>query len=78
MAERVSGNEARGVMLTQMGLAMMASRWSGARDMLVTVGDATGASFEPRLKIATGLIGLAHSVARGDVDAAFVNPSGLL
>lgn len=38
MAERVSGSEARGVMLTQMGLAMMASRWSGARDILVTVG----------------------------------------
>ncbi|MFI5266875.1 MAG: TAXI family TRAP transporter solute-binding subunit [Chloroflexota bacterium] len=78
MAERVSGNEARGVMLTQMGLAMMASRWGGARDILVTVGDAAGETFEPRLKVATGLIGLAHSVARGDVDAAFVNPSGLL
>jgi len=75
---RVSGNEARGVMLTQMGLAMMASRWAGARDILVTVGDATGETFEPRLRIATGLIGLARSVARGDVDAAFVNPSGLL
>lgn len=78
MAERVSGNEARGVMLTQMGLAMMASRWTGARDILVTVGDATGESFVPRLRIATGLIGLAHSVASGEVDAAFVNPSGLL
>jgi TRAP-type uncharacterized transport system substrate-binding protein len=78
MARQVSGNEARGVVLTQMGLALMASRWSGARDLLVTVGDASGESFEPRLKIATGLIGLAHSVARGDVDAAFVNPSGLL
>ncbi|HEX6511504.1 MAG TPA: TAXI family TRAP transporter solute-binding subunit [Chloroflexota bacterium] len=78
MAEKVSGNEARGVMLTQMGLAMMASRWEGARDILVTVGDATGEAFQPQLKIATGLIGLAHAVARGEVDAAFVNPSGLL
>jgi TRAP-type uncharacterized transport system substrate-binding protein len=76
--ERVSGNEARGVMLTQMGLAMMATRWTGAKDILVTVGDASGDGFQPRLKIATGLIGLAHAVARGDVDAAFVNPSGLL
>src|SRR6185312_15910662 len=73
-----SGNEARGVMLTQMGLAMMASRWNGARDILVTVGDASGGGFEPTLKIATGLIGLAHSVARGEIDAAFLNPSGLL
>jgi len=54
MAERVSGNEARGVMLTQMGLALMASRWSGARDILVTVGDASGGGFQPSLKIATG------------------------
>jgi uncharacterized protein len=78
MAERVSGNEARGVMLTQMGLALMASRWSGARDILVTVGDASGGGFQPSLKIATGLIGLARSVASGEIDAAFLNPSGLL
>jgi len=75
---KVSGNEARGVMLTQAGLALMASRWSGAKDMCVVLGEATGDSFQPRLKIATGLAGLAHAVASGDIDAAFVNPSGLL
>jgi TRAP-type uncharacterized transport system substrate-binding protein len=72
----VSGNEARAVMLTQIGLALMHGRQ--ARDVCVVLGNGAGASFEPGLKIATGLIGLAHAVARGDIDAAFVNPSALL
>jgi len=78
MAERVSGNEARAVMLSQMGLALMAARWQGAKDMCVVLGDGTGRTFQPRLKIATGLVHLAYGVAAGDVDAAFLNPSGLL
>ncbi len=74
----VLGNQARAVMLTQMGLALMDSRWGGARDVCVVLGDGTGTAFEPRLRVATGLIGLAYAVARGDLDAAFVNPSALL
>jgi TRAP-type uncharacterized transport system substrate-binding protein len=63
-------------MLSQMGLALMESRW--ARDMCIVLGDGTGPEFKRRLSIATGLIDLAHAVAKGEVDAAFVNPSGLL
>jgi len=78
MEREVQGNLARAVMLTQMGLALMDSRWSEGRDVCVVIGDGSGTEFKPRLRIATGLIGLAHAVAQGDVDAAFVNPSALL
>lgn len=78
MANKPTGNEARAVMLSQIGLQLMSSRWASARDMCIVLGDGTGETFEPRLKIATGLVHLAYGVASGDVDAAFLNPAGLL
>jgi TRAP-type uncharacterized transport system substrate-binding protein len=65
-------------MLGQIGLGFMETRWSQSRDLCVTVGRSTGNSFEPTLKMATGLIALAEDVAMGEIDVAWVNPSGLL
>lgn len=75
---QLSGNLARAHMLCQIGLGMNDTRWENARDLCVTVGTASGAKFEPTLKMATGLIALAEDVVAGNVDVAWVNPSGLL
>ena len=42
------------------------------------VGSGAGKSFKPWLKLATGSAEMAHAVAKGEVDAAFVNPSAML
>ncbi len=47
-------------------------------DMCIQVGSGSGERFAPRLSLANGMPALAHSVASGDVDCAFVNPSALL
>ncbi|MEA2639695.1 MAG: hypothetical protein QOF51_1089 [Chloroflexota bacterium] len=52
--------------------------YGGNRDLCVVVGSGSGESFTPWLRMATGAAILAHAVARGDVEMAFVNPSGLL
>jgi len=56
-----------------------ATPYGGNRDMVITVGSGSGASFRPWLRMASGSAILAEEVARGDgVDCAFVNPSALL
>jgi TRAP-type uncharacterized transport system substrate-binding protein len=52
--------------------------YGGNRDMVITVGSGSGETFRPWLRLATGSAILAEEVAKGDVEAAFVNPSALL
>lgn len=52
--------------------------YGGNRDMCITVGSGSGASFTPWLRMATGSAILAEAVVAGDVEMAFVNPSALL
>ena len=55
-----------------------ATPYHGNRDMTITVGRGSGSSFAPWLRMATGAPHLAFAVARGELDLAVVNPSGLL
>jgi TRAP-type uncharacterized transport system substrate-binding protein len=55
-----------------------ATPYGGNRDMVFTVGSGSGETFRPWLRLATGSAILAEEVAKGDVEAAFVNPSALL
>lgn len=55
-----------------------ATRYGGNRDMCIVVGTGSGESFHPWLRMATGSPLLAHAVAAGDLEMAFVNPSGIL
>src|SRR5215468_2494623 len=60
-----------------------ATPYGGNRDMVITVGSGSGASFRPWLSLASGSAILAEEVAKGGgvgtgVDLAFVNPSALL
>jgi TRAP-type uncharacterized transport system substrate-binding protein len=50
----------------------------GNRDVAVFVGNGSGEAFKPSLRMAPGSPALAVGVCRGDLDAAFVNPSALL
>jgi TRAP-type uncharacterized transport system substrate-binding protein len=50
----------------------------GNRDVRITVGSGSGEHYRPWLSFSTGSPILAHAVARGEVDFAFVNPSGAL
>jgi TRAP transporter TAXI family solute receptor len=52
--------------------------YGGNRDMQIVVGSGSGETFRPWLRLATGSPDLAYGVASGDVEMAFVNPSGLL
>jgi TRAP-type uncharacterized transport system substrate-binding protein len=75
-------NFVRGKTLWEIGLHIAgnpATPYGGNRDMVITVGSGSGASFRPWLRLATGSAILAEEVAKGGgVDAAFVNPSALL
>ena len=55
-----------------------ATRFGGNRDMCITVGSGAGGSFKPRLRLATGSPALAHAVAKGEIEMAFINPSAML
>ena len=55
-----------------------ATPYGGNRDMVITVGSGSGEAFRPWLRLATGSAILAEEVAKGGVEAAFVNPSALL
>ncbi len=48
------------------------------RDVAVFVGNASGENFKPSLRMSPGSPALAHGICRGELDAAFVNPSALL
>ena len=52
--------------------------YGGNRDMIIAVGSGSGETFRPWLRLATGSAILAEEVAKGGVEAAFVNPSALL
>jgi TRAP-type uncharacterized transport system substrate-binding protein len=75
-------NFVRGKTLWEIGLHIAgnpATPYGGNRDMIITVGSGSGASFRPWLQMASGSAILAEEVAKGGgVDVAFVNPSALL
>jgi TRAP-type uncharacterized transport system substrate-binding protein len=50
----------------------------GNRDVAIFIGNGSGESFTPSLRLSPGSPALATGVCRGDLDAAFVNPSALL
>ena len=52
--------------------------YGGNRDMCIVVGSGAGAEFKPWLRLSTGSAVMAHAVAKGDIEAAFVNPSAML
>jgi TRAP-type uncharacterized transport system substrate-binding protein len=55
-----------------------ANPYGGDRDVCITVGNGSGAQFRPKLRMATGSPILAHEVAAGGLEMAFVNPSAFL
>jgi TRAP-type uncharacterized transport system substrate-binding protein len=74
-------NFVRGKMLWEIGLNIAgnpATPYGGNRDMIICVGSGSGERFRPWLRLATGSAILAEGVVKGDVEAAFVNPSALL
>jgi len=74
-------NFKRAKILWELGLNIAGNKaipYGGNRDMCITVGSGAGEAFRPSLRIATGSASLAHEVAAGGVDLAFINPSGLL
>lgn len=50
----------------------------GNRDLCITVGSGSGETYRPWLRMSSGSPILAHAVARGELEMAIVNPSGLL
>jgi TRAP-type uncharacterized transport system substrate-binding protein len=74
-------NFVRGKTLWEIGLHIAgnpATPYGGNRDMVITVGSGSGERFRPWLRMASGSAILAEGVVKGDVEAAFVNPSALL
>jgi TRAP-type uncharacterized transport system substrate-binding protein len=74
-------NFVRAKMLWEIGLHVAgnpATPYGGNRDMVITIGSGSGPRFRPWLRLATGSAILAEEVAKGGVEAAFVNPSALL
>jgi TRAP-type uncharacterized transport system substrate-binding protein len=68
-------------MLWEIGLHIAgnpATPYGGNRDMIICVGSGSGERFRPWLRLASGSAILAEGVVKGDVEAAFVNPSALL
>jgi TRAP-type uncharacterized transport system substrate-binding protein len=55
-----------------------ATPYGGNRDVCITIGNGSGEEFRPHLRMATGSPILAHAVAKGSLEMAFVNPSALL
>jgi TRAP-type uncharacterized transport system substrate-binding protein len=74
-------NFKRSKILWELGLHI-ASRpeipYGGNRDMCITVGSGSGEHFKPSLRMATGSAILAHEIAAGGIEMAFVNPSAML
>ena len=74
-------NFKRSQILWELGLHIAGNpetKYGGNRDMCITVGSGAGEDMKPWLRFSTGSAIMAHSVARGDIDVAFVNPSALL
>src|SRR5690348_5512814 len=55
-----------------------ATPYTGNRDLCISVGSGSGDSYQPWLRMSVGSPVLAHAVARGELEAAMVNPSALL
>ncbi|MGH7091845.1 MAG: TAXI family TRAP transporter solute-binding subunit [Stellaceae bacterium] len=55
-----------------------ATPYGGNRDLCIAIGNGSGEEFRPFLRLATGSPILAHAVAKGSIEMAFVNPSALL
>src|SRR5947207_1742955 len=55
-----------------------ATPYYGNRDICVTVGSGSGEKYKPWLRMSCGSPILAHAVARGELEAAIVNPSAML
>jgi TRAP-type uncharacterized transport system substrate-binding protein len=71
----------RSVLLAEVALHLSEStkaRANATRHLAVAIGSGSGETFRPWLSLADGSPLLAHAVARGDLDVAFINPSGLL
>ena len=77
---RASGSTARVLTLWELAFDIMSDRDlpGGNRDIAIAVGNGTGESFKPWLRLATGTPLLAHDVVGGGVEMAFLNPSGCL
>jgi TRAP-type uncharacterized transport system substrate-binding protein len=74
-------NFRRAKTLWELGLSFAgdpATPYGGNRDVCITIGNGSGEEFRPFLRMATGSPILAHAVARGSLEMAFVNPSALL
>jgi TRAP-type uncharacterized transport system substrate-binding protein len=52
--------------------------YTGNRDVAIYIGNGSGEHFTPSLRMSPGSPILSHAVVRGELDAAFVNPSALL
>lgn len=52
--------------------------YTGNRDVCITVGSGSGERYKPKLRMSSGSPALAYAVARGELEAAIVNPSALL
>jgi len=52
--------------------------YHGNRDVAIVIGNGSGENFRPWLRMSPGSPILAQAVVRGDLEAAFVNPSALL
>ena len=52
--------------------------YTGNRDMCIAVGSGSAETYRPWLRMSSGSPILAHAVARGELEMAMVNPSGLL
>jgi TRAP-type uncharacterized transport system substrate-binding protein len=68
-------------MLWEIGLHVAAdptTPYGGPRDVQIVVGNGSGDQFTPRLRLATGSPILAHAVVNGELEAAMINPGGLL
>ena len=52
--------------------------YTGNRDIAIFIGNGSGDSFTPAIRLSPGSPALSYAVARGDLEAAFVNPSAML
>jgi TRAP-type uncharacterized transport system substrate-binding protein len=74
-------NFVRAKLLWEIGLHIAGNPlepYTGNRDVCITVGSGSGEHYKPKLRMSSGSPILAHAVARGELEMAVVNPSGLL
>jgi len=55
-----------------------ATPYYGNRDICISIGSGSGDTYKPWLRMSCGSPILAHAVARGELEAAIVNPSAML